>query len=281
MIMIDTEELTDIVVLALGSGAMTGSNVVEVAQKERPGVSRQAVYAALRKLLSKEIVYKVGKKYALNRVWVNELYLFASRQLEDIGKEEAVHITDLKEGDKITYQFKNPYLMDIYWGHIFDAVMETHDSTIPVVVYHPHEWFIHARPDTEQAFLRGFARRGEIVFFSIGGNTPLDKAFKQEWGSDTMQVNCGKTYGFKPGYHLNIMGDLIFEVFIEKGFADDIDDIFTENAPDAPEHLKEVAQRQYRTKLVFTKNSKKARALTKKVIKDFYVPADMRERWLC
>ncbi|NTV44373.1 MAG: hypothetical protein HGA67_01600 [Candidatus Yonathbacteria bacterium] len=276
MILLDRNDLTDLVVEALSNGGLSGPAVVAAVHKHRPGITRQAVYAVLRKLLAQEAVHKVGKTYALNRMWLKKLHAFASERLSSLDKGDAAHVGDINDGDSITYRFKNPWLMDIYWDHIFDAVMETHDPTIPVVVYHPHEWFIHARPDTEQAFLRGFARRGEVVFFSIGGNTPLDKAFKREWGSDTMQVNCGQTYGFKPGYYLNVMGDLIFEVFIEKGFADDIDDIFMENAPDAPECLKEATQRQYRTKLVFSRDKKKADMLRKRLSKEFYMPVGVR-----
>ncbi len=276
MILIDHNDLTDLVIEALSDDGLSGPAVVEAVRKQRPTVTRQAVYAVLRKLLAHEAVYKVGKIYALNRMWLKKLHAFASERLLPLDKTDAAHTDDLKDGDKITYQFKNPYLMDIYWDHIFDAVMETHDPKIPVIVYHPHEWFIHARPESEQTFLRGFARRGETVFFSIGGDTPLDKEFKREWQSDIFQIDCGKTYGFKPGYHLNIMGDLIFEVFVEKGFADDIDEIFRDNALNATKELIEVSKRTYRTKLVFSRDSKRAEVLRKRLSKEFYVPSGQK-----
>lgn len=272
MILIDKNDLTDLVIEALADDGLSGPAVVEVVRKQRPTVTRQAVYVVLRKLLQREAVYKVGKIYALNRIWLKKLHAFASERLSPLDKTDVVHTDDLKDGDTITYRFKNPYLMDIYWDHIFDAVMETHDPSVPVILYHPHEWFIHARPETERMFLGGFAKRGETVFFSIGGNTPLDRAFKREWQSDMLQIDCGKTYGFKPGYHLNIMDDLIFEVFVDKGFADDIDEIFRENAPNATERLKEVTQKTYRTKLVFSRDKKKADMLRKRLSKEFFMP---------
>ena len=83
---------------------------------------------------------------------------FSLRHTSNPHHIDTHHVLQFEDGDSITYQFKNPNLMGIYWGHIYDYIMDIHPRDIPIIIYHPHEWLIHTRKISEQYVLQRFEK---------------------------------------------------------------------------------------------------------------------------
>ncbi len=141
--------------------------------------------------------------------------------------------------------------------------------------YHPHEWLMLSRPETEKSWLEKFSHKKKMLFFSTAGKSDLDKKFQKAWSSEYVKINVGESYGLGPNQYLSVVGDYVFEVTIDPEFEKRVHHFFLEN-----KSIDEVAQRQieaiskqkYKSKLKLSKNKKKADAWRTKFKKDFYVP---------
>lgn len=274
MAFLQQNSIESLIIKSLKDTGSSGPDIISAVKKHKPTLTDQAIYVVLRRLISDTILYKRDKTYSINRLWLTELYNFASSRLNTLQRAEAREVLDLEDGDKITYQFKNPHLMDIYWEHIFDTLLAVHDKTIPIIVYHPHNWFLYARPESEKFFLQQFTKQKIRALFTTCGKTPLDLKFKNTWRSEYLQINCGNSYGFKNGYYVNILGDIIIEVFTDATFSKEIEKIYTLSDTDESfkQFMKTVSSKRYKTKLVISKDKKKSDLLFKKITKDFFVP---------
>ena len=257
---------------SLQEQSLSGPRIVEEVRKFRPHITKQAVYTTLRQLLHKEIVQKVHGVYFINRLWAKQLLTFAQSQLLDQQIPGVVSFENLSDGDKIIYQFKNPHVMDVYWGHIFDSMIEKQNQNIPLIIYHPHEWFIYSRRETEELFLNTLLSHDSLVFFAIGGDTPLDFSFKRTWETEELQISCGEKYDFLDDHYINILGDFIIEVFVDQRFGREIDQIFkTGEKLSFLADIEALSQKKYKTKMIISRNKKNAERIRKKIAKDFYL----------
>jgi len=252
--------------------------LAQIQQKDK-NISKETFYRVLRSLLKEEVIHKHNKIYQLNRHWLQRVYRFSKKHIETNIGIDADNILSFQEGDKISYKFKNPNLMGIYWAHTYDMIFERHDPLIPILIYHPHEWLIHTRNDSESFFLNRFNEDKKLALFSIGGNTNLDTTFKKDWGNEYVQINTGITYGIKKTEYINVLGDFIFKVSVSKKFSDDIEAFFQKNEKITSENkieLQKLCNRKDPAKMIFTRSKKEADKWRTKFKKDFYVPKKYR-----
>jgi hypothetical protein len=237
--------------------------------------TKQAVYKALRKLMHEEVVTRIGNSYSLNRYWLQKIREFSQRHISEPRSTDVSNILEFENGDAVTYHFKNPYLLDVTWAHIYDIVYEANPVERVVLNYHPHEWLMLSRPESERFWLSRFAQDKKIMWFSIGGGTFLDKKFQQENGSDYVQVNLNESYGLKPNQYLAVVGDYVFEITTDEVFEKRVHELFenvqSENEIDQ-EKILTLSKQKYRAKLKLSKHKKKADAWRRRFNKNFYAP---------
>ena len=270
------KSLSDHIVYNLGKNPLSGTKLVEIL-KNTTGTSKESIYRTLRELLKQEVINKAQKKYSLNRHWIQRMHEFSLQHISKPHTVDAHSILQFSDGDSITYEFKSADLMGIYWGHLYDYVTDVHPSGIPIIIYHPHEWLIHARKTSEEYVLNRVNKEKRLVLFSVGGDTKLDKKFKKDWSSDYLKINTNvELLGLKPNRYINILGDFIFEVRTTLAFEEAVDnflqEITTINEVNRKE-LQQIVHDHYRTKLIFSRNKKRATKLRKQFSKDFYIPS--------
>jgi len=174
--------------------------------------------------------------------------------------------------------------MGIYWAHSGNVVFDNASSNNPILIYHPHEWLIYTRTHSEEFFLQnfinGYKDDESVVFWIMGGNTPLDKKFQKEWNRGLLEIGTGIDIGAGKNLYVNVVGDYVFLVTTEKSFGEKLDQIFQENetmTPKALAELKDLTEKNYKTKLVLMKNKKEAEKWNKKFKKYFLFPKKVRE----
>ena len=248
------------------------SLLIEMTKKDS-SISKETFYRVLRKLIEEEVVTKKDGVYQINRQWLQRVYRFSKKYSE--ASESANDIVSLEDGDKITYKFKNPILMGIFWTHAYNPIFNGHDPKIPILVFHPHEWLIHARTESELFFLSRFKDDRKLVFFALGSTSPLDKEFKKNRSNDFVQVGLGLHLGLKKTEYINVLGDYIFKVSVSKRFSEDIDAFFKKNPAMTPENqleLEKICNRKDPTKITLVRSKNEAAKWRAKFNKHFYVP---------
>ncbi len=267
--------LEETIIEELHKKSQSGPKLLELIENDKVKTSKETFYRILRKLLKEEVITKQANIYEVNRHWLQKLYRFSKKYTEKREEATVDNLLYFKEGDKISYKFKNPNLMGIYWAHTYDMVFEKHDPNIPILVFHPHEWLIHTRTASETFFLNRFTEDKKIAFFTLAGNTNLDKEFKKVWTGKFLQINTGVDYGLKNNEYINVLGDFIFKVTMSKKFGNDIEKFFNKHNIINPENLSELANicnRNDPSKMVFTRSKKEADKWRSKYKKYFYKP---------
>ena len=266
--------LPEAIITSLHTGGKSGASLLAHLRTQYPRISKETYYRTLRSLLREEVVAKHAKTYELNRHWLQRLYRFSKPKIEKNHGIDSDHILSFQEGDKITYTFKSPNLMGIYWGHTYDMIFERHDPQIPILIYHPHEWLIHSRVASETFFLKRYKEDKKRVLYSIGGTTELDKQFKKDWANTYLEIAIGASYGLKNTEYLNVLGDFIFRVTVSTRFAKDIDAFFKKYKAVTDENRQELldlCNRKDTVKMVFTRSKKEADKWRAKYKKDYFM----------
>lgn len=272
-----SKKIEEKIVEILDRNPLDGPSLLKKLTEQENAPSKESFYRILRSLKEDEIVHKDGPIYTLNRIWLKRMRDFIDKHIQS----DTLNILDMQEGDKITYKFKNPNLMGIYWAHSGNVVFDNVGSKTPILIYHPHEWLIYTRTHSEEFFLQNFVNgydRGKgKVFWIMGGNTPLDKKFQKEWNKGLLEIGTGIDIGAGKNLYVNVVGDYVFLVTTEKSFGEKLDQIFQTNeimSPKALVELKGLTEKNYRTKLVLMKNKKEADKWKKKFKKYFAVSKD-------
>lgn len=269
------EKTEETIVEILHNGGQTGPTLLESVQKKDKKISKETFYRVIRRLLKEEVLNKNKSIYQLNRYWLQRIYQFGKKHIKEEVVTDNDHILSFKDGDKIRYKFKNPNTMGIYWTHIYDMVYENHDPKIPILVFHPHEWLIYTRVKSELFFLSKFKDEKKLALFSVGGNTPLDKKFKNDWNDEYIQISTGTSHGFKKTEYINILGDFIFKITVSKKWSDDIEKFFsthTDMDSKSQAELVKLCNRNDEVRMLFTRSKKEADKWRAKYKKHFYIP---------
>mgnify|MGYP003682213911 CR=1 FL=1 len=227
MIFGNKTRIEEYIIELLDIGSLDGPRILEKLDKEyNQKNTKQAVYKSLRKLRKEEVINKSGSLYILNRVWLQKIKEFSNRHTEEKEHSDILSILHFEDGDSVTYRFKNPFLMDITWGHLYDIVFESNKEKHVMLNHHPHEWIMISRTETESFWLNQINKQKKMMLFTISGNTSLDKKFQKDWLSDYVKINVGESYGLKPNQYLSVVGDYIFEVTTDPKFEERVDQFF-------------------------------------------------------
>ena len=224
MLLGKTIELEEAIPLCLKDSPLEGPVLQEkIKEKYQRRFSKETFYRCLRLLLREEVLVKQKGFYALNHHWIEKLEMFVA---QDTAKLDTENILACEEGDKVSYTFKNADNMGIYWAHTYDLVFKQHDPRVPILIYHPHEWLILARPHAEEHFLKRFAKSKKTAYFAVAGSTALDGSFRKQWQNKYLIIGTNINLGLEETVYLNILGDCIFKVTVEKEFAQKIHSFF-------------------------------------------------------
>jgi hypothetical protein len=277
MLVSNKKSIEDIVVEILAkSPYIKGPDLVIKINEIRPKTSKQAIYTALKFLLENEVVAKVGSEYFISRLWLNKLSKLFETQKEKEISEDAIF--NLKEGESISYYFPNLLTCDTYWGHIVNILIDWVPGNCPIFIWNPHNFFIVGRNEIEKDIFKAFERKNKYGFYITRGKTELDVNFKKTWTSKFVSINTDDVISFNDFYYLNIFGDLIVEVFLNKQLVSDIDVFYSKNHEITLENklfFKSILEKKHSVRMKISRNKSKAAKLRKKMSKNFFIPKSL------
>ncbi len=262
----------------LQHGPVVMLDLIEKIKQQRPGTTKQGVYAALRQLKKQEVVVIHKGTASLNVTWLTQIGRYIEVAQHHYFKDEISigHFANLQNGERIQYSFQNPVLTDAFWNHAVFILIETTPSDTPFIAYDPHVWFYLAHPENELALVEFVATHKRQYLVVSGANTPLDKYPKTLLDGTHAQYHAlHKPLFKKNNYYLNIIGDFLIEAWIDAQIAKKIDQFYQEHVKytdDVRNEFRTIVEQRGKSKLVISRNVKKAERLRKKLIKPFYIP---------
>lgn len=275
MNLLKPHSIEEYIISLLQNKSFSGTELLVLIRISRPKTTKQALYAALRKLKSSEIVVMHNMRISLSSIWVLKMTEFFQLAKHFYTKNSVIEegFLNLEDGDRISYSFKNPNLTDIFWGHAFDILSEITPTTMPIYIYNPHQWFIIARPETEKTLYKKITASGQKMYTLAGSATPIDIAIKKEFDGTLAQYHTVDGTAFeKRNYYFNIFGDFIIEAWLNESSAKKLDAVY-ENTQILDEaaikRIKAVISETGEVKLTISRNAKKSTKL-RKIFKQYF-----------
>lgn len=272
------KSLESLICFLLQQGAIDTASLIREIQEQRPGTTKQGVYAALRHLRREEVVVLHNKKVSFNVRWLKraeEFFAVAEQHYVegDFGRD---NFLNLKDGERISYFYSSPTETDKFWGHALVVLGESSISAEePAYLYNPHEWFLIARRESERECFDIITKKRRLLL-TASEKTPLDRAVATEFDGDRGQYHMLDAPLFaKNNYYFNIVGDFIIEVWIDPAIATQIESLYrrTEKLSDTTQQeLAKIVAGKGRSRLTISRNAKKAERLKKMLRKNFYIP---------
>lgn len=265
--------IEDYIVTFLQNSSIPIVELIARIQEKRPGTTKQAVYLIIRKLKKEEIVVVHKKNISLSGVWVTAMENFFASAKYSSTKEtsDSNSFLTLDENKKLTYTFKNAIVHDAFWSHVFITLVEVSSPAQPVLIYNPHEWFLLARYQNEMDLFNKIKARGQKLAVLVGDNTPLDKTSRKHFDNEKLMIEFLEQPLFdKNNYYINVIGDFVIEVWLDKVVALQLDAFYTKGEENI-EELNKILDQKGKNKFSITRNKRKADILRKKFKKYFFL----------
>lgn len=262
------------VVFLLKTKEMTGREIFNSMSSKSGPVSRQSIYNILSKLLKQEVVVKQATKYSLNYVWLMRLNEFTN-----IARQKSTFtFHELDEGEKITYRFQNLEKTSTFWMHTFQVLYNRMPLKSAVPIYSSHEWTDIVRPDQDKEWREIVANGPNLVLFSIGDSSKLNKDYAKKYSHKNLVIHSGKTYGFSKGYYLNVFGDYLVEVRVPESLALLMDKLFVKQGDRRALKSSLIFGGLFNKKITLTirRNKVTAQKLYRRLTKDYFIPKGFR-----
>lgn len=272
-----TAKLEDMILDELGAGPKRTVLLVQALQVKRSGTTKQGIYAALRNLRAEEKVVVHGGHASLSTVWLHRMirYFTLAQHRYLTADENDSSFLNLADGERVSYHFRDAAQADAYWSHVFDILNEVVDPALPFYLYNPHEWFLLARRANERLLMDKVTGKGRQYLLTVGGRQPLDRAITPEFDGRRTQCHFAERPLFAKGnYYLNIIGDYLIEVYLDPGLAERLEAFYRTHDRDSQAVRKDlrqlISQGGGRTRLILSRNARKAARLTRQLRKFFY-----------
>ncbi|MBI4600167.1 hypothetical protein HY732_04605 [Candidatus Uhrbacteria bacterium] len=269
-------------VQALQYGPLRITALIDRLNAGNTHVSKQGVYLALRELACEEVVVVYKKQASLNHAWLLRIADFSTRAHQWYFQPNTPvgHFKDLKPNQRIRYTFKTLSLLDTFWGHVLYTLIENNPAREPVLMYNPHWWFCYSRNPSEIAIIDFCKQRGMPLLLTAGHNTPIDRSSKKFMDGTHAQYHVRTKPLFqKDNYYINVFGEFIIDVWIDKKLHDDIERLYHAGPRVTKEwidRLEALNTLKGKSVLVVSRNPKRAELLKKKLLRNFYIPKNQR-----
>jgi len=276
MSLVKPKNIEENLLFLLKRGPQKCLDLVTKIKEIRPQTTKQAVYAALRMLKNEQSIVIAKGIASLNLSWLNEMTnFFASAKSSYVKNSNDGSFLALADKERIKYYFQTVEKADIFWTHAVYILVEQLKEKEPIFFYNPHEWFLLARSKNEQAFIDSFAQKNHPFLLTAGGNAPLDKHISTSFDGTKSQYNMLTKPMFKENnYYLNIFGDFLIEVWLDKEIANEVENLYqtaTSFDEGANAKIQKLLARRGRMRLVISRNHKKATRLKKILARDFAI----------
>lgn len=269
-------KIDDLITDVLVRGPQDIKSLIEKIRLVRPKTSKQAVYKALKLLKESEIIIQNKNHVSLSSIWLRKLRDFVEKAELNYKSQSGsdANLVQLKEGEKISYNFKSFEAADIFWGHAFNLLAESMSIKSSVYIYNPHEWFLLARTENELYLFNRLKQDNKRIFLLAGNNSALDLYVSKYF--DNKDLNYFAS-GFKPfsmqNYYVNIFGDFVIEVWLDPKVSGEIEQIYQSNndfTPGVVDELLKIIKYKGKNKIVISRNKRKSEKI-KRIFSKFFL----------
>lgn len=280
MVFEQNNSIESLILRALKNGPVRTTDLIVLTKKQRNGTTKQGVYRVLRGLVKREVVV-ISKRYVnLNALWLNEMYDFFTVAEQSYSALNLLpdKVFGLTDGDRIQYVFKTPALTDTFWIHLLLMANKAIDPSDPLFLYNPHWWFAIAREKSELELIRAVKLSKRQFLLTVPNASALDKSMSNLFDGTMAQYYLSPKSLFKQNnYYLNIIGDILIEVWLDKILSEKIHDLYVKKKTTSVDLVKEmqtVIASGGKSKMIVSRNRSRSEAKKRLLRRFFYIPKE-------
>lgn len=274
MSLIKPGSIEEAIIVLLRDGEKKATMLISELRLFKKNITKQGVYAALRKLKAEEAVVMYKGIIAMNTAWMRDMRIIIEHMQNAYEKNiGGFDFLALENKESVQYSFSNTLHLDAFWGHVQSLLVHATPHSEPVFAYNPHYWFYIARNTTERKLLDDFIDHRRQFLMTVGSNTKVDQAIRRDFISDYTQYAFKKLFD-RSEYYISAIGDYVIEVFLDKNMARSIEDIYANNPTITPvviDAFKNLLEVRARHRMKISRNTSKANTLRTKLTKNFFV----------
>ncbi|MDO8624359.1 MAG: hypothetical protein Q7R54_03315 [bacterium] len=235
--------------------------------------SRAGFYKALYSLKKKEVVLEENGTLSVNKIWLAESYAFFKKVTEQKTEPSylAKQVTQLLEGEKLTYTFRSIADIDIFILNIlYDLLLLKTDSK--VFICEPHEFFVLFNNVRTAHILREINNIKGSVFLLIESTSELDKEIVKTHLVKPAEGYVSSRAPKNVSLIRHTIGDICIDLHLDRLLANEIDSLFSKQTKIYERtmgDLEDLAHKRQKHKIVIYKSAEKARKTKSKFGKYF------------
>ncbi len=206
---------TESVILEILAAGPVAKEVLLKEAQEHSGASLQAVYRALRKLMSQDVLLEKAGQVKLSLVFIESEVARVNALSNVYGAlSRPYSFTTLREGESLTLRFRTLQELDLYWTESFLYLEKSIPSEYPVYSVIPHDWFNLFRPQTDALWVGKQKRVQRMV---ITHPLAIDKTEGKKHIASGYEILFDKNPLHQEEWeYKNILRDWIFEASLDK-----------------------------------------------------------------
>lgn len=262
-----TQTVHNYVTDTLAEGSLPSTKLVEHAM-QKLGVTKEAVYKALRQMIAEEIVVKRGKTVSLSNQWVIEMAeKWRKVETRYNGKPGAFLPA---EKNSVVYTCKTLDQLDTLWNHNIYEIVATLPKGSYLLSGVPHYWFPAIRAGSEHRLMKNMKARGYHWLQLASSKKKLDLEFRKYFTYKEIEYHATE---LPDKSYYNAFGDYIVEVTLDSKAASYINrwyDTHTKFDPESISKLEEVLKIKGVYKLKISRNKSKSERY-QKLFKKYFV----------
>ncbi len=273
MILGTRKTLNDHITEALLGKSLSVHEIQRYLEVQSVHVTIQGVYKALRELISEDVVVKHKKTYSISTIWRDKL-----NQLTKTSE----YLFKLSPNEKVSYTFNKLEHIDAFWKHSLND-LDKEVGGCPTFDFCPHNFWslVPGRYESEIEYNLSFLHEKKYIFSIIGGTTEYDKERKKDYTHEYHKTNLDTDIDINRRDHITIMGPYIITTRISLNLAKQTDKLY--NSAQTNEELEVGLQKVFKKPgtilMTIEHKQQKAKKLRKRMVKDFYVPRELREKF--
>lgn len=257
-------------------------SLIDLLISEDTKTTKQGVYKAIGRLKSQEIVITNAKRVGLSSLWIRKMsdfFSIAGSRYLDFSSPETSFLS-LQDGESVSYTFRSAVQADQFWDHAIILLLEQSPQTTPVFFENYHYWHVFSRRESETELYEYIKRTDGLLLNTSYSNLLLDKVAKNMTNQDFVRYSYSQNPDFKKNYYLTMVGDVIADGYFDKKTTDAIEKIYTNNdilSDSIIQQLDKITNRSGHIRTRFTKNTKRAQKLRRKLSQNFLIPKKFRD----
>ncbi len=253
----------------LQKGEIKILDLIQELRKTRKTLTKQAIYAKIRHLKSKNIVVTYHGYLALNLEWLKDLGLFLSlAQFHHMNPhKQSGHFRYLQPKESVNYTFTDLFSLDQFSNQVLYFLLEVHSLKEAFYAYDPHTWPYFLRPESEASLIEKARELKHPYYQLVAGKTKFDETGGEMSDNKHFYYRSAVNPLFKKtNYYVYCIGEFVVEIYLNQAMQSQIDDLYEISSKEGFVSLKDM---KGKSRLIIRRDGVKAKKTAEKILKEF------------